>query len=93
MDRSDSTDRIECALARQPAEPTDKIEPAEPTDKIEPAEPIERIEPAEPMDRIDPFEPMLRIEFSEPIDHFEPLRSFIPAFSHQGLPGQLLGES
>src|SRR5580698_6540261 len=80
---SDSTDRIECTLARQPAEPTDKIEPAEPTDKIE---------PAEPMDRIAPFDPMLRIEFSELIDHFEPLRSFIPAFSHQRLPGLLFGE-
>ncbi len=41
-------------VARDPAEPIDRIDPAEPIDRIDPVEPIDRIDPVEPSDRIEP---------------------------------------
>ena len=79
MDRNDSADRTEPALAADAIEPTDRIEPAEPTD---------RMEPTEPTDRIDPLDPMLSSESCEPIDHREPWLSLMPGILAPGaVPG------
>lgn len=66
MDRRDTADRIEPALANEPTEQMQANEATEPIDRTDPAEPMLRIEPEEPIDRIDPLDPMLRIEPAEP---------------------------
>jgi hypothetical protein len=82
MDRRDSADRIEPALANEPTEKMQPNEATEPTDRIDPAEPMLKMEPAEPMDRIDPLDPMLRIEPAEPADRRELPVIPMPRFSH-----------
>jgi len=63
IDRADSADSNEPALAAEPMEKADATEPTEPIDRTDPTEPIEST---------DPFDPMHRIEFSDRIDHSEP---------------------
>jgi hypothetical protein len=85
MDRRDSADRIEPALANEPTEQTQANEATEPIDRIDPAEPMLRIEPEEPIDRIDPLDPMLRIEPAEPPDRCDLPLIPMPGFSHPGM--------
>ncbi len=84
MDRRDSADRIEPALANEPTEKTQPNEATEPIDRIDPAEPMLKIEPEEPIDRIDPLDPMLRIEPAEPAGRRELPVIPMPRFSHPG---------
>jgi hypothetical protein len=90
MDRRDTADRIEPALANEPTEQMQANEATEPIDRTDPAEPMLRIEPEEPIDRIDPLDPMLRIEPAEPPDRPDLPLIPMPRFSH---PGVHLGDS
>src|SRR5580700_12271708 len=85
MDRRDTADRIEPALANEPTEQMQANEATDPIDRIDPAEPMLRIEPEEPIDRIDPLDPMLRIEPAEPPDRRDLPLIPMRGFSHPGM--------
>jgi hypothetical protein len=63
IERSDSAERIEPALAKEPMANTEANDPMDPIDRTEPILPIERIEFLDPIDRIESFD---RIEHQEP---------------------------
>lgn len=60
IERSDSAERIEATLAKDP------MANAEAND---PMEPMDRNDPTLPIDRIEFFDPIDRIEFSDRIEH------------------------
>jgi hypothetical protein len=63
IERSDSAERIEPKLAKEPMENADANDPVQPMDRNEPTLPIDKTEFLDPIDRIDPSD---RIEHQQP---------------------------